>query len=90
MAIRDNIHVLRVRGLETITMIAGRILVDYSVYYGVSYPRTCNILSLWPFCSWERRFFASSIIIYWPLAVSMPPTKVCVQCKAAVPVRWKQ
>ena len=26
---------------------------------------------------------------YWLLAVSMPPTKVCPQCKAAVPVRWK-
>ena len=26
---------------------------------------------------------------YWPLAVSMPPTKVCPQCKAVVPVRWK-
>ena len=26
---------------------------------------------------------------YWPLAVSMPPTKVCPQYKAAVPVRWK-
>ena len=26
---------------------------------------------------------------YWPLAVSMPPTKVCPQCEAAVPVRWK-
>ena len=25
----------------------------------------------------------------WPLAVSMPPTKVCPQCKAAVPVRRK-
>ena len=24
---------------------------------------------------------------YWSLAVSMPPTKVCPQCKAAVPVR---
>ena len=24
---------------------------------------------------------------YWPLAVSMPPTKICSQCKAAVPVR---
>ena len=24
---------------------------------------------------------------YLPLAVSMPPTKVCPQCKAAVPVR---
>ena len=23
----------------------------------------------------------------WPLAVSMPQTKVCMQCKAAVPVR---
>ena len=23
---------------------------------------------------------------YWPLAVSMSPTKVCPQCKAAVPV----
>ena len=34
-------------------------------------------------------FFASSIIAYWPLAVSMPPTKVCPQCKAAVPVRRK-
>ena len=26
---------------------------------------------------------------YRPLAVSMPPTKVCSQCKAAVPVRRK-
>ena len=26
---------------------------------------------------------------YWPLAVSMPPTKVYPQCKAAVPVRRK-
>ena len=26
---------------------------------------------------------------YWPLAVSMPPTKVCPQCKATMPVRWK-
>ena len=26
---------------------------------------------------------------YWPLAVSMPPTKVCPQCKDAVPVRRK-
>ena len=34
-------------------------------------------------------FFASSIIAYWPLAVSMPPTKVCPQCKAVVPVRRK-
>ena len=34
-------------------------------------------------------FFASSNIAYWPLAVSMPPTKVCPQCKAAVPVRRK-
>ena len=24
---------------------------------------------------------------YWPLAASMPPTKVCLQCKAVVPVR---
>ena len=24
---------------------------------------------------------------YWPLAVNMPPTKVCPQCKAAVPAR---
>ena len=23
---------------------------------------------------------------YWPLAVNMPPTKVCPQCKTAVPV----
>ena len=35
-------------------------------------------------------FFASSCSLnYWPLAVSMPPTKVCPQCKAAVPVRRK-
>jgi len=34
-------------------------------------------------------FFASSIIAYWQLAVSMPPTKVCPQCKAAVPVGRK-
>ena len=34
-------------------------------------------------------FFASSIIANWPLAVSMPPTKVCPQCKAAIPVRRK-
>ena len=26
---------------------------------------------------------------YWPLAVSMPPTKICPQCKDAVPIRWK-
>ena len=26
---------------------------------------------------------------YWPLAVSLPPTKLCPQCKASVPVRWK-
>ena len=26
---------------------------------------------------------------YWPLAVTMPPTKVCPQCKTAVPVRLK-
>ena len=34
-------------------------------------------------------FFESSIIACWPLAVSMPPTKVCPQCKAAVPERRK-
>ena len=34
-------------------------------------------------------FFASLIIAYWPLVVSMPPTKVCPQCKAAVTVRRK-
>ena len=37
-------------------------------------------------------FSATSIIAYWPfspLAVSMPPTKVCPQCKAAVPIRRK-
>ena len=34
-------------------------------------------------------FFASSIIAYWSLAVSMHPTKICPQCKAAVPVRRK-
>ena len=34
-------------------------------------------------------FFVSSIIGHCPLAVSMPPTKVCPQCKAAVPVRQK-
>ena len=26
---------------------------------------------------------------HWPLTVSMPPTKVCSQCKAGVPVRRK-
>ena len=26
---------------------------------------------------------------FWPLAVSMPSTKVCLQCKAAVPVKPK-
>ena len=36
-------------------------------------------------------FFMSSIIAKskCQLAVSMPPTKVCPQCKAAVPVRRK-
>ena len=34
-------------------------------------------------------FFVSSIIAHWQLAVSMPPTKVCPQCKAAVSVRRK-
>ena len=34
-------------------------------------------------------FFASLMIACWPLPVGMPPTKVCPQCKAAVPVRWK-
>ena len=29
------------------------------------------------------------LFIYWPLAVSMPSTKVCPQCKAAMPIRWK-
>ena len=29
--------------------------------------------------TWERRR-----VRYWPLAVSMPPTKVCPHCKAAV------
>ena len=32
-------------------------------------------------------FIASSI--NWPLAISMPSIKVCPQCKAAVPIRWK-
>ena len=26
---------------------------------------------------------------YWPLAVNMRPAKVCPQCKAAVPGKWK-
>ena len=26
---------------------------------------------------------------YWPVVVSVPPTKLCPQCKAAVPVRRK-
>jgi len=34
-------------------------------------------------------FFVSSIIAYSPLTISMPPTKICPQCKAAVPVRRK-
>ena len=29
------------------------------------------------------------IAIHWPLEANMPPTKVCPQCKAAVPVRRK-
>ena len=37
-----------------------------------------------PFCSWVFCELA-----YWPLAVSMPPTKVCPLCKDAVPVRRK-
>ena len=39
--------------------------------------------------AWERFFASSCSLNYWPLAVSMPPTKVCPQCKAAVPVRQK-
>ena len=36
------------------------------------------------------RFVLGESFDYWPgLAVSIPPTKVCPQCKAAVPVRWK-
>ena len=34
-------------------------------------------------------FFASSIIAKWPLTIRVTPTKVCQQCKAAVPVRRK-
>ena len=37
----------------------------------------------------ETFIAASSIIGHLPLAVNMPPTKVCLQCKAAVPVRRK-
>ena len=48
-----------------------------------AFPRYGCMISR-PFCSWERTFFASSIIAYWPLAAIMPPTKVCPQCKAAV------
>ena len=36
-----------------------------------------------------RAFLGRDEFDYWPLAVSMPPTKVCPHCKAAVPVRRK-
>ena len=43
------------------------------------------------FCSWERRSWERlcEFADYWPLAVSMPPTKLCSQYKAAVSVRRK-
>ena len=41
----------------------------------------------WPLCSWERH--SCKFADYWTLAVSMPPTKLHLQCKATVTVRWK-
>ena len=64
--------------------------------YMISWPfftprKTCMRMNL--DCVASGRFFLGRDVHckfdYWPLAVSMPPTKVCPQCKAAVPVRWK-
>ena len=38
---------------------------------------------------WRPFCFGRDEFDYWPLAVSMPPTKVSPQCKATVSVRWK-
>ena len=42
-----------------------------------------------PFPGRETPNLFGVALLYWPLAVSMPPTKVCPQSKAAVPVRRK-
>ena len=39
--------------------------------------------------TWERRSLRVRLLVIGSKTVSMPPTKVCPQCKAAVPVRWK-
>ena len=39
--------------------------------------------------AYESGHVASGGDCKFALAVNMPPTKVCPQCKAAVPVRWK-
>ena len=43
---------------------------------------------LWPFCSHlgETFFVSTGVRVLELLAVSMPPSKVCLQCTAAVPV----
>ena len=44
-------------------------------------PPTCCVLTYAPL-TWPLQ-------IWWLQSWSMPPTRVCTQCKAAVPVRWK-
>ena len=39
--------------------------------------------------TWERRSLRVRLLVIGSKTVSMPPTKVCPQCKAAVPVRQK-
>ena len=39
--------------------------------------------------TWERRSLQVRLLVIGSKTVSMPPTKVCPQCKAAVPVRRK-
>ena len=37
-----------------------------------------------------RLWTCLQVLLYWPLAVTMPPRKVCPQCNAAVLVRQKE
>ena len=57
------------------------------------YSAHMRMWSTWlqPFCSHlGGTFFVSTgVRVLELLAVSMPPSKVCPQCTAAVPVRWK-
>ena len=39
--------------------------------------------------TWERRSLRVRLLVIGSKTVSMPPTKICPQCKAAVPVRQK-